>query len=82
MRMPQLAIAAAAQKPGENSTDKFGSSNVYFANTASDLAHWQISVDLFLFTHGKGSFKNVVTFSELSKKSNGNFFFYPEYSQY
>lgn len=24
----------------------------------------------------------MATFSELSKKSNGNFFFYPEYSQY
>jgi hypothetical protein len=37
---------------------------------------------LFLFSHGKGSFKNVATFSELSKKSNGNFFYYPEYNQY
>lgn len=32
---------------------KFASSNVYFSNIASELAHVQISVDLFIFTTGK-----------------------------
>ena len=32
---------------------KFASSNVYLTNTASELAHVQISVDLFIFTTGK-----------------------------
>jgi hypothetical protein len=39
-------------------------------------------VDLFVFTHGKGQYKNMATFSDLAKKSNGNLFFYPEFNQY
>lgn len=80
IRAPQLAPPTAQAK--DNPNDKFGPSNLFFANTASELAHLQISVDLFLFTHGKGHFKNIFTFAELAKKSSGNLFFYPDYNQY
>ena len=79
IRSPYLALQPES-KDKENANDKFGSTNPFFANTASVFAHWQINVDLFVFSHGKGQFKNVQTFSELAKKSNGNFFFYPEYN--
>jgi hypothetical protein len=49
-RHPMLQIKA--QSPNDV-TAKFASSNVYFSNTASELAHVQISVDLFIFTTGK-----------------------------
>jgi hypothetical protein len=38
---------------------KFGSSNQYFQNTGSELAHVQISVDLFVFTTGKQQYRNI-----------------------
>lgn len=38
-RIPQLAIPAA-QKPNENQNEKFGSTNPFFKNTATELAHW------------------------------------------
>lgn len=37
---------------------------------------------MFIFTTGKGQFRNLATFSELAKKSCGNLFFYPEFNVY
>lgn len=61
---------------------KFGSSNNYFLNTGSELAHTQISVDLFVFTTGKQQFKNLQTFADLARNSSGNLYFYPEFDVY
>lgn len=33
--------------------DLVNSTNSYFVNTASELAHMQLSCDLFIFTNGK-----------------------------
>ena len=33
--------------------DLINPTNAYFSNTGSELAHSQISCDLFIFTHGK-----------------------------
>lgn len=61
---------------------KFGSSNNYFVNTGSELAHIQISVDLFVFTTGKQQFKNLQTFADLARNSSGNLYFYSEFDVY
>lgn len=66
----------------QNVGDKFAPSNNFFSNTASEMAHQQVSVDLFVFTIGKGVFKNLHTMSELARFSNGNLFYYPDYEYY
>jgi hypothetical protein len=49
--------------------------------TGTELAHGQISFDLFDFSHGvKKGYKNVKTFSDISARSSGNFYYYPEFS--
>lgn len=60
--------------------DLFNSTNAYFSNTGSELAHTQLSCDLFIFTHGKNQYKNLVTFSDLARKSSGNLYYYPEFN--
>lgn len=60
--------------------DLVNSTNIYFSNTASELAHMQMTCDLFVFTHGKGQYKNLQTFSDLARKSSGSLFYYPEYT--
>lgn len=61
---------------------KFGQSNMYFHNSGSELAHVQISIDMFIFTHGKNQFRNLQTFSDLAKNSSGNLYLYPEFNTY
>jgi protein transport protein SEC24 len=67
-------------------TDLVNPSNPYFANTASELAHTQITCDLFIFTHGsrqgqgQGQYKNLANLSDLAKKSSGALYYYQEYS--
>ena len=41
-----------------------------------------MSVDLFVFTIGKGVFKNLQTMSDLARFSSGNLYYYPEYEYY
>jgi hypothetical protein len=60
--------------------DLVNSTNPYFANTASELAHLQLSCDLFVFTHGKNQYKNLQTFADLARKSSGNLYYYPEFN--
>jgi hypothetical protein len=54
--------------------------NPYFTNTGLDYAHDQISIDIFVFTHGKDQFKNMATLMELSKRSSGSVYYYPEFN--
>jgi len=77
--MPELQPKAGSE---QNVGDKFSSSNMFFQNTASELAHSQVSVDLFVFTIGKGVYKNVQTMSDLARYSNGSLMYYPEYEYY
>jgi hypothetical protein len=44
-----------------------------------DLGHSQISVDIFAFSHARNQFKNLITFQELARASNGSFFYYPDF---
>ena len=37
---------------------------------------------MFVFTKGKGEFKNLQTLSDLARKSNGSLFFYPDFKEY
>lgn len=64
--------------------DLMNSTNPYFANTASELAHNHITCDLFIFTQGVGTkaqqYKNLATMSDLARRSSGNLYYYPEYS--
>ena len=68
-----------APKQGAERLDLFGSSNNFFKNTGVELAHGQISFDLFLFSHGKRAFKNLKTFGDIPWHSNGNLYYYPEF---
>ena len=50
-----------------------------------ELAHTQITCDLFIFTHGSrnqqgGQYKNLANLSDLAKRSSGALYYYPEYS--
>ena len=53
-----------------------------------ELAHSQITCDLFVFTHGSrneqgggvGQYKNLATLSDLAKRSSGSMYYYPEYN--
>lgn len=78
-RHPMLQVKAQSQS---DLAAKFGSSNQYFLNTGSELAHVQISVDLFIFTTGKQQFKNLQTFADISRNSSGSLFFYSEFDVY
>lgn len=60
--------------------DLVNSTNPYFANTASELGHLNLSCDLFVFTHGKNQYKNLHTFADLARKSSGNLYYYPEFN--
>lgn len=79
--MPELQPKAGSEQAG-NVGDKFSPSNQFFSNTASELAHQQVSVDLFCFTIGKGVFKNMHTMSELARFSSGSLYYYPDYEYY
>ncbi len=60
--------------------DLVNSTNPYFANTASELAHMHMSCDLYIFTHGKNQYKNLQTFADLARKSSGNLYYYQEFN--
>ena len=80
-RHPKLQPPAnkVVPKQGAERLDLFGSSNNFFKNTGVELAHGQISFDLFLFSHGKRAFKNLKTFGDIPWHSNGNLYYYPEF---
>lgn len=82
LRHPKLQQAAPNknQKPGAERTDLFQSANAFFKNTGVELAHGQISFDLFTFSHGKKAYKNLKTFSDIPCHSNGNLYYYPEFN--
>lgn len=81
LRHPKLQPAAnKAQKAGAERLDLFNSTNAFFKNTGVELAHGQISFDLFLFSHGKKAYKNLKTFSDIPTHSNGNLYHYPEFN--
>ena len=55
---------------------------MFFTSEASTLAHGQVSVDLFVFSIGKGNYRNLQTLADLARFSNGSLFYYPEYEYY
>ena len=55
-KMPELQ---PKQGSDQNVGEKFIASNPFFQNTASEMAHMQVSIDLFVFSIGKGVFKNL-----------------------
>ena len=72
-----------APKTLATTTERFdlvNSTNPYFGNTGCELAHMQITCDLFIFTHGKNQYKNLATFADLARRSSGNLYYYPEYT--
>lgn len=73
-------LAPKTQPQTSDRTDLMKSTSPYFNNIASDLAHKQISVDLFVFSLGKGMYKNLITLSDLARNSSGNLYFYPEFN--
>lgn len=84
LRSPKLQPPAGKElKTGMERLDLWQSTNQFFKNTGTELAHGQISFDLFDFSHGmKKGYKNVRTFSDISSRSSGNFYYYPEFNAY
>lgn len=60
--------------------DLVNSTNPYFSNTGTELAHMHLSCDLFIFTHGKNQYKNLQTFADLARKSSGNLYYYQDFN--
>jgi hypothetical protein len=84
LRHPKLQPTPNAKeiKAGVERIDLMQSTNSFFKNTGCELAHGQISFDLFDFTWGiKKGYKNIKTFSDISARSSGNVYYYPEYDQ-
>ena len=83
LRHPKLQSAKDQQpKSGMERLDLWQSTNSFFKNTGTELAHGQISFDLFDFSYGqKKGYKNFKTFSDISARSSGNCYFYPEFNQ-
>ena len=82
LRHPKLQPPAGGKeiKAGVERIDLMQSTNSFFKNTGTELAHGQISFDLFDFTYGtKKGYKNIKTFSDISARSSGNVYYYPEY---
>jgi protein transport protein SEC24 len=84
LRHPKLQGPAGKDiKQGMERLDLWQSSNQFFKNTGTELAHGQISFDLFDFSFGvKKGYKNIKTFSDISGRSSGNFYYYPEFNAY
>lgn len=82
LRHPKLqAPPNKDMKTGMERIDLWQSTNQFFKNTGCELAHGQISFDLFNFSHGiKKGYKNHKTFSDISARSSGNCYHYPEFS--
>jgi len=82
LRHPKIqAVPDPNIKQGQERLDLWKSSNNFFKNTGIELAHGQISFDLFDFSWGqKKAYKNLKTFSDISAKSSGNCYYYPEFN--
>ena len=83
LRHPKLQPPANEKevKQGTERLDLWKSTNTFFKNTGTELAHGQISFDLFDFSWGlKKGYKNLKTFSDIPARSSGNCYYYPEFN--
>lgn len=70
-----------APKAGVERADLWQSTNTFFKNTGVELAHGQISFDLYNFSFGQPKlYKNLKTFADISAHSSGNLYHYPEFT--
>lgn len=64
---PPINKVKAEQKTGVERIDLWHSTNNFFKNTGTELAHGQVSFDLFDFSVGiKKGYKNIKTFADIS----------------
>jgi protein transport protein SEC24 len=75
MLAPRVQTVANAER-----VDLINSTNIFFAQQGSELAHNQISVDIFLFNHERNIYKNLQTFADLARKSSGSLYYYPGFN--
>jgi len=83
LRHPKLQPPQGKDTPkqGAERLDLWSSTNGFFKNTGVELAHNQISFDLFSFSWGqKNLYKNLRTFSDIPAQSSGNLYYYPEFN--
>lgn len=83
LRHPKLQPPTGKDPPkqGAERMDLWSSANGFFKNTGVELAHSQISFDLFSFGWGsKNVYKNIKTFSDIPERSSGNLYYYPEFN--
>ena len=58
--------------------------NPYFANTASELAHSQVTCDRLIFIHGGfpnqqgDAYNNLAILADLAKFSSGSLYYFPQ----
>ena len=75
----KFPLLKPTEKPGVvDRNELLQSTNAQFKNTASDLSHFYISIDLFVVCQ-HGTFMNLQTFSDLSKYTNGRLFYYQRF---
>jgi len=70
------------QKPGvKDRPELVKSTSHLFKNFGVELSHYYVSVDQFIIS-SHNTFKNIATLSDLSKYTNGRFYYYPKFNSY
>lgn len=75
-RFPQLQVT---QKPEVKDRPELVKPTMHmFKNYGVELSHYYVSIDQFIIS-GHNTFKNTATLSELSRYTNGRFYYYPRF---
>ena len=70
------------QKPGvKDRPELIKSTSSMFKTYANELCHYYVSIDQFVISNHQ-TFKNIGTLSDLSRYTNGRFYYYPKFSAY
>lgn len=78
-KFPHLQVT---QKPGvKDRPELIKSTSSLFKNYAVELSHYYVSIDQFVLS-GHNTFKNTATLSDLSRYTNGRFYYYPKFNSY
>jgi len=76
-KFPHLQVT---QKPGVKDRPELLKPTVHlFKNYAVELSHMYVSIDQFVIS-GHNTFKNIATMSDLSRYTNGRFYYYPRFN--
>lgn len=78
-KFPQLQVT---QKPGVKDRPELIKPSIsMFKNYAVELSHYYVSIDQFVIS-GHNTFKNTATLCDLSRYTNGRFYYYPKFNSF